>query len=84
MGNDPPGYLTRMLHPRTGRHGPLPDGIIAVGRSVAGPSGVTLYRVLTRKRAADGTRWVALDGGMADNVRPAMYGAAYTVAAAGR
>ncbi len=45
---------------------------------------MTLYRVLTRKTAADGTRWVALDGGMADNVRPAMYGAAYTVAAAGR
>ena len=44
---------------------------------------MTLYRVLTCKTAADGTRWVALDGGLADNVRPAMYGARYTVAAAG-
>jgi diaminopimelate decarboxylase len=58
--------------------------LIEPGRSVAGPAGVTLYRVLTRKTAADGTRWVALDGGMADNVRPAMYDARYTVAAAGR
>ena len=31
---------------------------------------MTLYRVLTRKTAADGTRWVALDGGMADNAAP--------------
>ena len=58
--------------------------VIEPGRSVVGPAGVTLYRVLTRKTAADGTRWVALDGGLADNVRPAMYGARYTVAAAGR
>ena len=40
--------------------------------------------MLTRKTAADGTRWVALDGGMADNAAPALYGARYTVAAAGR
>ena len=26
MGNDPPGKFTRFLHPRSGRHGPLPDG----------------------------------------------------------
>ena len=58
--------------------------VIEPGRSVVGPAGITLYRVLTRKTAADGTRWVALDGGMADNVRPALYGARYTVAAAGR
>ena len=51
---------------------------------MAGPAGITLYRVLTCKTAADGTRWVTLDGGMADNPRPALYGARYTVAAAGR
>jgi len=63
---------------------PAAQLLIEPGRSVAGPAGITLYRVLTRKTAADGTRWVALDGGMADNVRPAMYDARYTVAAAGR
>jgi diaminopimelate decarboxylase len=66
------------------REFPAAQLLIEPGRSIAGPAGVTLYRVLTRKTAADATRWVALDGGMADNVRPAMYGAAYTVAAAGR
>ena len=66
------------------RQFPAAQLLIEPGRSVAGPAGVTLYRVLTRKTAADGTRWVALDGGMADNVRPAMYDARYTVAAAGR
>ncbi len=58
--------------------------VIEPGRSVVGPAGITLYRAITRKTAADGTRWVALDGGLADNVRPALYGAEYTVAAAGR
>ena len=38
MGHDPPGYLTRLLHPRTGRHGDLPEGIIPVGRSVVVPA----------------------------------------------
>ena len=66
------------------RQFPAAQLLIEPGRSVAGPAGVTLYRVLTRKTAADGTQWVALDGGMADNVRPAMYDARYTVAAAGR
>ncbi len=66
------------------RQFPAAQLLIEPGRSVAGPAGVTLYRVVTCKTAADGTRWVALDGGMADNVRPALYGAHYTVAAAGR
>jgi diaminopimelate decarboxylase len=65
-------------------HFPHAQLVIEPGRSVAGPAGLTLYRVLTRKTAADGTRWVALDGGMADNARPTLYGARYTVAAAGR
>ena len=42
MGNDPPGKLTRLLHPRTGRHGDLPEGIIPVGRSVVVPANGSL------------------------------------------
>ena len=38
MGHDPPGHFTRLLHPRTGRHGDLPPGIIPVGRSVVVPA----------------------------------------------
>lgn len=46
MGNDPPGRLTRLLHPRTGRHGDLPPGIIAVGRSVVVPANGSLPNIV--------------------------------------
>jgi len=46
MGNDPPGKLTRFLHPRSGRHGPLPDGIIPVGRSVVVPANGSLPNIV--------------------------------------
>jgi diaminopimelate decarboxylase len=58
--------------------------VLEPGRSVVGPAGVTLYSVQASKTAADGTRYVAIDGGMSDNPRPQLYGARYTVAAAGR
>ena len=50
MGNDPPGDLTRLLHPRTGRHGTLPDGIIAVGRSVVVPANGSLPNIVLSPR----------------------------------
>ena len=81
---DSTALAAAVAEPPQQRQFPGAQLLIEPGRSVAGPAGVTLYRVLTRKTAADGTRWVALDGGMADNVRPALYGARYTVAAAGR
>lgn len=45
------------------------------GRSLVGRSGVTLYAVETVKRNV--STWVAVDGGMADNLRPMLYGATY-------
>jgi RimJ/RimL family protein N-acetyltransferase len=45
-------------------------------------AGVTLYRVISAKTVADGRRLLAVDGGMSDNLRPALYDAAYTVASA--
>lgn len=51
MGNDPPGKLTRLLHPRTGRHGPLPPGIIPVGRSVVVPANGALPNLVLSPRA---------------------------------
>jgi diaminopimelate decarboxylase len=78
------GALAAAVAVAAQRQFPAAQLLIEPGRSVAGPAGITLYRALTRKTAADGTRWVALDGGMADNPRPALYGARYTVAAAGR
>jgi phosphatidylinositol alpha-mannosyltransferase len=46
MGNDPPGRLTRLLHPRTGRHGALPPGVVAVGRSVVVPANGSLPNIV--------------------------------------
>ncbi len=46
MGNDPAGFFTRLLHPRTGRHGPLPEGIIPVGRSVVVPANGSLPNIV--------------------------------------
>jgi phosphatidyl-myo-inositol alpha-mannosyltransferase len=50
IGHDPPGRLTRMLHPRTGRHGRLPDGIIPVGRSVVVPANGSLPNIVLSPR----------------------------------
>jgi diaminopimelate decarboxylase len=47
------------------------------GRSIAAPAGVTLYRVGTVKTIPDLRTYVSVDGGMSDNLRPALYGAAY-------
>jgi diaminopimelate decarboxylase len=50
------------------------------GRAIVANPGVTIYRVLARKHAA-GRDLVAVDGGMSDNLRPALYGARHEVAA---
>ncbi len=50
-GHDPPGWKTRLLHPRTGRHGDLPDGIIPIGRSVVVPANGSLPNVVLSPRA---------------------------------
>jgi diaminopimelate decarboxylase len=63
---------------------PLPELILEPGRSIAGPSGVTLYTVGAIKRTAVGVTYAAIDGGMADNPRPAMYGARYQAFAVDR
>ncbi|MFT8593840.1 MAG: diaminopimelate decarboxylase [Bifidobacterium sp.] len=67
---------------------PAPVLSFEPGRWIAGPSGVTLYRVGTVKpvRLSDGTvrTYVSVDGGMSDNIRPALYGADYAVRLANR
>jgi diaminopimelate decarboxylase len=47
------------------------------GRSIAGPSGLTLYTVGTIKPIPGVRTYVAVDGGMSDNLRPVTYGAQY-------
>ena len=45
IGNDPPGLLSTLLHPRPGRHGELPDFVIPVGRTVIAPANGSLSNV---------------------------------------
>ena len=43
-----------------------------------GTAGVTLYKAGSTKQVPNGKKYVALDGGMADNPRPSMYQAQYS------
>lgn len=47
------------------------------GRSIISTSGVTLYTVGCSKQVPNGRKYVAVDGGMADNPRPSLYQAKY-------
>ncbi len=62
---------------------PKPLVVMEPGRSLVGRAGFTLYRVGVVKRSS-GTTWVAVDGGMSDNPRPALYGARYSALVANR
>jgi phosphatidyl-myo-inositol alpha-mannosyltransferase len=46
MGHDPPGRLTKLLHPREGRHTRPPDYVIPVGRSVIVPANASLPNLI--------------------------------------
>ncbi len=65
----------------------LPDDLtiyIEPGRSIISTSGVTLYTVGSSKQVPNGRKYVAVDGGMADNPRPSMYQAKYTAEVANK
>jgi diaminopimelate decarboxylase len=63
---------------------PVPRLTVEPGRAITGTPGVTLYEVGTVKEL-DGLRtYVSVDGGMSDNIRTALYDAAYTCALASR
>lgn len=59
------------------RNFPLPQLLLEPGRSIVGEAGVTLYRVGVIKDIPGVRRYAAVDGGMADNIRPALYQAVY-------
>lgn len=60
---------------------PTPKLVVEPGRAIAGPGTITLYEVGTVKDVAVSAtaqrRYVSVDGGMSDNIRPALYGAEY-------
>jgi len=48
------------------------------GRSIAGNAGISIYRVGVVKEIPGVHNYIAVDGGMSDNIRPVLYGAVYT------
>ena len=56
--------------------------LIEPGRALTASAGVTLYTVESVKRNV--SMWVAVDGGMSDNLRPMLYGASYEAHVADR
>ncbi|MTV26042.1 diaminopimelate decarboxylase [Nitriliruptoraceae bacterium ZYF776] len=63
---------------------PRPALWVEPGRAIVGPSTVTLYEVGTVKPLPGLTTWVSVDGGMGDNIRPALYDAVHEVTLANR
>ncbi len=61
-----------------------PKLIIEPGRSIIGPAGVALYCIGAIKDIPGVRKYVSVDGGMGDNIRPALYQASYEVVAAGK
>ena len=62
----------------------LPRLAVEPGRSIVANAGLTAYEIETVKSIPGVRRYIAVDGGMSDNLRPALYGAVYTALIAGR
>lgn len=66
----------------------IPQVSVEPGRAIVGPAGTAIYRVGTVKPVDIGSgmtrRYLSVDGGMSDNVRPALYAAEYSAALANR
>ena len=56
----------------------LPRLVVETGRWLVARAGVSIYRVGTTKFTSNGKYFVAVDGGMSDNPRPALYESKYT------
>ncbi|MDM5187709.1 diaminopimelate decarboxylase [Bacillus sp. DX4.1] len=63
---------------------PLPEIWVEPGRSIVGDAGTTLYTVGAVKDIPGIRKYVSVDGGMTDNLRPALYGARYEAMLANR
>ena len=63
---------------------PLPMLTVEPGRAIVAQAGVAMYRVGVIKDIPGIKRYVSVDGGMADNIRPALYGSRYEALVANR
>ncbi|PTX50868.1 diaminopimelate decarboxylase [Melghirimyces profundicolus] len=79
-------YISAMAEEiRTGFAGVQPPEVwVEPGRSIVGEAGTTLYRIGTIKEVPGIRKYVAVDGGMNDNPRPALYQASYEAYLANR
>ena len=83
--DDPPSiedYVAAKLDAVADVLGPGKKVVDEPGRALVGPSTVTLYTVQSIKRNVE--TYVAVDGGMSDNLRPMLYGARYEIDVASR
>ena len=55
----------------------MPEIWIEPGRSLVGDAGTTLYTIGSHKDVPNVRKYIAVDGGMSDNLRPALYDAKY-------
>ena len=62
----------------------MPEIWIEPGRSIVGNAGVSLYTIGSSKQIPDIRNYISVDGGMADNIRPALYEAKYEAVLANR
>jgi diaminopimelate decarboxylase len=63
---------------------PVPRILIEPGRSLVGNAGITVYRIGTVKEIPGVRTYLAVDGGMSDNLRPMLYGSRYEAIVADR
>jgi diaminopimelate decarboxylase len=63
---------------------PLPELVVEPGRSIVGPAAVAVYTAGAMKVIPGVRTYVSVDGGMADNIRPSLYGARYSAEVANR
>ncbi|MET3696174.1 diaminopimelate decarboxylase [Bacillus oleivorans] len=61
-----------------------PEIWIEPGRSLVGDAGITLYKIGSQKIVPEVRKYLAVDGGMSDNIRPALYEAKYEAVLANR
>jgi diaminopimelate decarboxylase len=85
---EPSAYIEEMatvvLSMTRSHNYPVPEIWIEPGRSLVGDAGTTLYTAGSSKEVPGIRKYVAVDGGMSDNIRPALYGAKYTAVSANR
>lgn len=86
--NSPSQYVREIIievKSLTQEHGMnMPEIWIEPGRSLVGDAGITLYKAGSSKEVPGVRKYLAVDGGMSDNIRPALYQAKYEAVLANR